>query len=72
LFDDLPVELAEITAERDRLHLRLQQLSQAIADMDQVKCGLMIEKDDLLEAYKTVLQEKRQLENEFQNMGSEI
>jgi seryl-tRNA synthetase len=50
--------------------MRLQQLSQAIADLDQMKRGLEIEKGDILSSYKIALQEKRQLENEMQNMGT--
>jgi chromosome segregation ATPase len=62
-------ELADTVAERDSLFMRIQQLSQAIADMDQSKRALEIERTDLLTAYKTALQEKRQLEADIQNMG---
>jgi chromosome segregation ATPase len=62
-------ELAVTVAERDSLFMRIQQLSQAIADMDQSKRALEIERTDLLTAYKTALQEKRQLEADIQNMG---
>lgn len=55
-------ELTDTCEERDRLRLRISEISQLLADKEQINRGLEIEKGDLMDAYREVLKEKRQLE----------
>ena len=60
----LTYELAEIASERDRLQRRVLEVAQLLAAREQSKKGVEMEKADLLDAYRAVLQDKRKLEED--------
>ena len=65
----LTTELADTSRERDQLQRKLSELSAAIAGKDYALRALEVEKEELLETYRTVLGEKRKLEADLQAMG---
>ena len=65
----LTAELAETTAERDRLRNRISEVVQAMASLEQSRRAVEMERTDLLESYRTVLQEKRRLESDLLALG---
>lgn len=65
----LTSELAITTSERDAARLQLHEHMQTTAEVEQSRRALEIEKNDLLETYRTVINEKRKLESELEKMG---
>jgi hypothetical protein len=61
----LTAELADATGERDRLQRRVVELAQLLSAREQAKKGVEVEKADLLDAYRAVLQEKRKMEEDM-------
>jgi chromosome segregation ATPase len=66
----LTSELAETAAERDRLRNRLAEVVQAMASLEQARRAIEIERSDLLDSYRAVLNEKRKLENDLNALGA--
>lgn len=64
----LTSQLSGAAGDRDHLRARLGELAAALAGMEQAKCALEIERGDLLETYRAVIQEKRQVEGDLSNM----
>jgi len=65
----LTSELADTSTERDRLRNRTAELMQAIASLEQARRAVEIERADLLESYRSILNEKRRLENDLSALG---
>ena len=65
----LTAQLAETASERDRLRNRTAEVAQALATVEQARRAVEIERADLLESYRSVLNEKRKLENDLNAMG---
>lgn len=63
-------ELIDITGERDRLRHRISEVIEAISTIEQSRRATELEKNDLLESYRAVLQEKRRLESELHALKS--
>lgn len=61
----LTSELVEVSGERDRLQQRLQQVLHASASTEHARRSVEVERSDLLSTYRTVLQEKRKLEDDL-------
>lgn len=66
----LTSELAETASERDRLRHRIAEVVQAMASLEQARRAVEIERSDLLDSYRAVLNEKRRLENDLSSMGA--
>ena len=64
----LTSELVEVSAERDRLQQRLQQVLHASASTEHARRSVEVERSDLLNTYRTVLQEKRKLEEDLSQL----
>jgi uncharacterized protein (DUF3084 family) len=62
------VELADVCAERDRIRLKLQDMGTTLQTVSHDKRSVEVERDDLIEAYKKVLQERRTLESNLHDM----
>ncbi len=63
----ITLELATITAERDKLLVEMQELAQTIANLQQGKRSHELELEDMLNAYKKALSHSRQIEAELEN-----
>ena len=63
-------ELAEITSDRDRLRLRITEVVQSMSSLEQSRRAIEIERSDLLESYRAVLQEKRKMESELHALSA--
>ncbi len=63
-------ELAEITADRDRLRLRITEVVQSMSSLEQSRRAIELERSDLLESYRAVLQEKRKMESELHSLSA--
>ena len=64
----LTSELVQVSAERDRLQQRLQQVLHASASTEHARRSVEAERADLLNTYRTVLQEKRKLEEDITSL----
>jgi chromosome segregation ATPase len=65
----LTSELASSTSECDSLRQRLSEVLSINSQSEQMKRALEIERDDLLETYRSVIVEKKKLENDLQALG---
>jgi chromosome segregation ATPase len=61
----LTSELALVSAEKERLKARVGELMQSLAGTQQSLRALEIEKNDLLETYRSVIQDKRRVEGDL-------
>jgi len=66
----LTAELADTSMERDRLRSRITEVVQKMASLEQSRRALEVERTDLLDTYRSVLAEKRKLENELNALGA--
>lgn len=64
----LTSELVEACADRDRLQQRLQQVLHASASTEHARRSVEVERCDLLNTYRAVLQEKRKLEEDLNSL----
>ena len=62
-------ELAETSSDRDRLRKKLQESMHRMHNLEQARRALEIERTDLIDTYRTVLSEKRRMENELNALG---
>jgi predicted nuclease with TOPRIM domain len=65
----LSTVLADACGEKERLQRKAAELAQAVAVKEHGRRAIEIEKEDLLQTYRAVLGEKRQLETDLQTMG---
>jgi chromosome segregation ATPase len=61
----LTSELASVSAEKERLKARVGELMQSLAGTQQSFRALEMEKNDLLETYRSVIQDKRRVEGDL-------
>lgn len=66
----LTAELADTSMERDRLRSRITDVVQKMSSLEQSRRALEVERTDLLDTYRSVLAEKRKLENELNALGA--
>jgi predicted nuclease with TOPRIM domain len=66
----LTSEMTDIAADRDRLRSRVTEVVQSMAVLEQSRRAIEMERQDLLESYRSVLQEKRRLESELNAVGA--
>ena len=65
----LTSELAEASHERDRMRARIVEFGEVVAGLEHSKRAVEIEKEDILQSYRTVIQEKTKLESDLHAMG---
>lgn len=65
----LTSELASSSSECENLRQRLSEVLSINSQSEQMKRALEMERDDLLETYRTVLVDKRKLENDMVALG---
>eukprot|EP01038_Epipyxis_sp_PR26KG_P014135 gene14135-18964_t len=65
----LTSELCDVTAERDNHVKKMNELSQTIHRIQHEKHAIEIEKSDLLDTYRALLQEKRKLEADMKSIN---
>jgi len=61
-------ELVEMSAERDRLQQRLQQVLHVSAEREHARRCVETERTELVNTYRVVLQEKRKLEEDLTHL----
>ena len=66
----LTAELADTSMERDRLRSRVSEVVQKLSSLEQSRKALEVERTDLLDTYRAVLNEKRKLESELNALGA--
>ena len=64
----LTSELVEMSAERDRLQQRLQQVLHVSAEREHARRCVETERTELVNTYRVVLQEKRKLEEDLTHL----
>jgi chromosome segregation ATPase len=68
----LTSELAHLSHEKEQSRAKIGELMQTLSSQQQLKVALEVEREDLLDTYRKVVQEKRRLDADMKKMGVAI